>query len=291
MLDLDAADAARPPAGDLRLDRRAPAKPAHRSWTWVRERAPGRFGAGAYLPERQRRGRGPVRVHARATLADMVQARGWATASRRCRRTWTSSGRNCRTSIWSGRHPRCTTCSDPAKVFEPDRTTRCPPTELLVVVEMDALPRYLPQDLGFGNPGLEERCHRRSPRPAGTPTRTGHSRWSLPGCVVSTKEPSTIAGRRPRLPGPHRPPFLTRMRSGLSDQLSAEDLAALDDLLDLDRGPAGWPAEATCPCAEPHGLGRTRLGRGYLPPGYAPRLTSAVVATAAVRPGAPWNCQ
>ncbi|MEV2276848.1 class I SAM-dependent methyltransferase [Nocardiopsis sp. NPDC049922] len=33
------------------------------------------------------------------------------------------------------------------------------PGGLLVVVEMDAPPRFLPEDLGIGCPGLEERCH------------------------------------------------------------------------------------------------------------------------------------
>ena len=33
------------------------------------------------------------------------------------------------------------------------------PGGLLAVVEMDALPRFLPEDIGIGRPGLERRCH------------------------------------------------------------------------------------------------------------------------------------
>lgn len=127
---------------------------------------------------------------------------------------------------------------DPAKVFGRIHDSLSP-NGVVVVVEMDELPRYLPHDLGFGNPGLEDRCHQLVAK-AGWNT---YPDWSTDmesaGLLVSAKEKFDYSQD-----GDHDSlvriahTFLTRMRSGLSDQLSAEDLAALDDLLDLE-GPRG----------------------------------------------------
>lgn len=127
---------------------------------------------------------------------------------------------------------------DPARVFGEIRTSLSP-EGVFVVVEMNALPRYLPTDLGFGTPGLEERCHRLLDE-AGW---NAHPDWSADleaaGFTTAAKEKFDYA---PKADGElllritHT--FLSRMRTGLAGQLSTEDLSTLDQLLDLD-GPRG----------------------------------------------------
>ena len=71
------------------------------------------------------------------------------------------------------------------------------PGGLLAVLEMDSFPRFLPDDPGVGQPGLEARCHAAltEQRAAELPIsdRTGARAWPGPG---SLSGPS----------GPHRPP-------------------------------------------------------------------------------------
>lgn len=130
---------------------------------------------------------------------------------------------------------------DPESVFRRVGETLSP-HGLLVVVEMDDFPRYLPDDLGFGTPGLEKRCHQAVAQ-AGW---NSYPDWSafiesagLAGAdraqfhYVQDADPQVLV-RIART-------FLTRMRDSLNDQLSAEDLGTLDELLDLD-GPRGLAA-------------------------------------------------
>ncbi|UPO78400.1 class I SAM-dependent methyltransferase [Arthrobacter sp. Helios] len=124
--------------------------------------------------------------------------------------------------------------SDPAHVF--DRISRTlAPEGLLVVVEMDTLPRYLPDDLGFGTPGLEQRCHA-AVAAAGW---NSHPDWAPAiqhaGMTIAGQRTFAYATeRKPELIAQNAQAFLSRMRTGLEDALSAEDLATLDQLLDPD---------------------------------------------------------
>ena len=124
--------------------------------------------------------------------------------------------------------------SDPADVF--DRISRTlAPEGLLVVVEMDTLPRYLPDDLGFGTPGLEQRCHA-AVAAAGW---NSHPDWApaiqQAGMAIAGQRTFAYATeRKPKLIAQNAQAFLSRMRTGLEDALSAEDLATLDQLLDPD---------------------------------------------------------
>jgi SAM-dependent methyltransferase len=128
--------------------------------------------------------------------------------------------------------------TDPARAFGEIRKSLST-DGMLVVVEMDALPRYLPSDLGCGTPGLEERCHRLLDE-AGW---NAHPDWSADlesaGFTIRAQRkfnysPEAKKEELVRIANA----FLSRMRSGLAEQLSAEDLATLDQLLDLD-GPHG----------------------------------------------------
>lgn len=117
------------------------------------------------------------------------------------------------------------------------------PGGLLAVAELDAFPRFLPEDLGFGRPGLEDRCHA---------ALAGHMAEQLPhlgadwgpyltraGFTVQAQRTFTIDPARP-LPaatGRYARLALQRIRSGVDARVDADDLAALDTL--LGDGPEG----------------------------------------------------
>lgn len=121
---------------------------------------------------------------------------------------------------------------------DPDRTLReirdvLVPGGLLAVVEMDALPRYLPEDLGIGRPGLENRCHEviaaqgwnHHPDWAGPLRHAGYD-------VVAQRQFDTAQDPAPEGTGDYAAAYLGRIRTSLKDHLDAEDLATLDRLLD-----------------------------------------------------------
>jgi SAM-dependent methyltransferase len=118
------------------------------------------------------------------------------------------------------------------------------PGGLLAVTEMESFPRFLPDDVGLGRPGLEERCHA-----ALAEIRAEH----LPHLGADwgsslTKAGFTIEAERtfaieltPPLPaaaGRYAQASLRRARAALEGRLSADDLATLDTLVDGD-GPDG----------------------------------------------------
>lgn len=107
---------------------------------------------------------------------------------------------------------------------------------LLVIVEMDGWPRYLPYDLGFGAPGFEERCH----------AAVGEGGWnSYPDWAIAIQEAGlTMVEQRAfdyeSLPGQQDQDlisraaqiFLAKVRASHAENLSGDDLAILDQLLD-----------------------------------------------------------
>lgn len=126
--------------------------------------------------------------------------------------------------------------SEPANVYERIAGTLSA-AGLLVVVEMDAFPRYLPLDLGFGAPGLEERCH----TAAGSANWNAHPDWAGPireaGMEVIDQQTFGYAIEQDQelvARAAHR--WLSRMRESLKDDLAADDLHALEVLLD-DKDP------------------------------------------------------
>ncbi len=133
--------------------------------------------------------------------------------------------------------------SDPDRVLT-DLVTALRPEGLIAVAEMDVLPRFLPDDLGIGRPGLEERVHA---------TLTDRARRQLPalgsdwgarlaeaGFVSVTARDFTLDAEPPLPPaaGPYARLFLQRVRSQLIGTIGADDLRTLDALLD-DDGPHG----------------------------------------------------
>jgi SAM-dependent methyltransferase len=127
----------------------------------------------------------------------------------------------------------------------PDRALRrvhdtLAPGGLFALVEPDGLPRFLPPDAPEERPGLEERCH-------AAIDRSGVEHVPHPGTEWGTKLISagfSVEGERRlsvKLDGSHDEAVgayalatLRRLRTSVADALPAEDLAALDRLLDTD---------------------------------------------------------
>ncbi|MFI6981075.1 class I SAM-dependent methyltransferase [Embleya sp. NPDC050154] len=125
-------------------------------------------------------------------------------------------------------------------VADPDRVLRdihgaLNPGGVLAVVEMDALPRFLPDDIGVGRPGLETRCHEAAAR-AGW---NAHPDWR-PHLERAGFEP--VAQRTFTVEASPAPPAARRyarrqfaaFRVAVEGRVAADDLDVLDLLLTQD---------------------------------------------------------
>ena len=109
------------------------------------------------------------------------------------------------------------------------------PGGLLVVTEMEGLPRFLPDDLGVGRPGLERRCHALLLESGWN----AHPDWRVQlektGFDVIDQRTFQVEGRTtPQRTAHYARTYLRRIRSALEDRLSAEDLRTLDRLLSAE---------------------------------------------------------
>ena len=127
-------------------------------------------------------------------------------------------------------------------VADPDEVltgvfTALRPGGALAVAELDSFPRFLPPDLGAG---LEERCHASLAESMAQQLPELGSDWAprlrKAGFVVEAGRTFTIelAAPLPAAAGRYAQLSLQRIRAGLDGQISAADLAALDQLLDGD---------------------------------------------------------
>jgi SAM-dependent methyltransferase len=121
--------------------------------------------------------------------------------------------------------------ADPDRVFR-DVYAALNHGGLLVVIEMDALPRFLPDDLGLGRPGLESRCHDVLAE-AGW---NSHPNWrphlERAGFEIVEQRSFTIeASPAPQSTGRYAQAYLRHIRSALDGRLAADDLGTLDHLL------------------------------------------------------------
>ncbi len=120
---------------------------------------------------------------------------------------------------------------------DPDRVLRdvyaaLNPGGLLVVIEMDALPRFLPDDVGLGRPGLESRCHDALAKA----NWNSHPNWwphlERAGFENAAQRSFTIEASPAQLStGRYAHAYLRRIRSALDGQLATDDLNTLDHLL------------------------------------------------------------
>jgi SAM-dependent methyltransferase len=129
--------------------------------------------------------------------------------------------------------------NDPDRVLT-DIFATIRPGGLLAVVEMESFPRFLPDDIGLGRPGLEARCHAAVAETLADELPHLGDDWSArlrtAGFTIEAERTFTIDLTRP-LPaatGRYAQLSLRRMRWGLDGRLSAEDLATLDTLIDSD---------------------------------------------------------
>jgi SAM-dependent methyltransferase len=129
--------------------------------------------------------------------------------------------------------------ADPDRVLSEVFTT-LQPGGLLAVAEMGSFPRFLPDDVGLGRPGLEARCH--AALAAGMAGEVPHlgsdwgSRLRQTGFNIEAERTFAIDLELP-LPvstGRYAQVSLQRIRSSLEGRMSADDLATLDTLIDSD---------------------------------------------------------
>lgn len=127
---------------------------------------------------------------------------------------------------------------------DPDRALRMThdllaPGGLFAVVELAGFPRFLPADAPADRPGLEERCHAAlDHHEAGRVPHRGAD-WGpkLTAAGFAVEGERTISvhvdGSRSAAVGRYAVSSLKRLRAG-AQALSAEDLASLDQLLDVE---------------------------------------------------------
>ncbi|MDJ1134898.1 class I SAM-dependent methyltransferase [Streptomyces iconiensis] len=128
---------------------------------------------------------------------------------------------------------------------DPDRVLRrvhgaLAPGGLFAVVELAGFPRFLPEDAPEDRPGLEERCHAVLDRHHVEQMPHRGADWgpklTAAGFTVEAERTLTVNIGPPHteLVGRYALSSLRRIRSGAAESLSAEDLTALDQLLDTD---------------------------------------------------------
>ncbi|GHC79233.1 hypothetical protein GCM10007079_17210 [Nocardiopsis terrae] len=126
---------------------------------------------------------------------------------------------------------------------EPDRALRkvhglLAPGGLFAVVELAGFPRFLPEGAPEERPGLEERCHAASDRMHAAQVSHRGADWGpkLVTAGFTLQGERTVAvrveGAGNASVGAYALSGLRRIRHGVAHTLSAEDLAALDRLLD-----------------------------------------------------------
>lgn len=126
------------------------------------------------------------------------------------------------------------------ELADPDRVLRdvhsaLTPGGVLAVLELDALPRFLPDAVGAVRPGLEARCREAltdwNAHPDWAPhlERAGFEVAAQRAAEVAVSAASPAAQRYARS-------HLGRVREAVEGRLDREDLDALDDLL-TDEGP------------------------------------------------------
>jgi SAM-dependent methyltransferase len=127
--------------------------------------------------------------------------------------------------------------SDPAAVLRRIRDLLTP-DGLLVVVEPDGFPRFLPDHAPENRPGLENRCHEANDHLHGKrlPHRGTDFGVKLVAAGFSVTGERTINATidhaSAEIVGRYALTGLGRIRDTVADALSAEDLAALEQLLD-----------------------------------------------------------
>lgn len=121
--------------------------------------------------------------------------------------------------------------ADPDRLFR-DIRAALNPGGLLVVVEMDSLPRFLPDDVGRGRTGLEARCHEAVARLGWNAYPDWGPHLEQAGLELAARRSfTTEASPAPPSAGRYAHAYLSRIRSALDGRLAGDDLDTLDRLL------------------------------------------------------------
>lgn len=124
--------------------------------------------------------------------------------------------------------------ADPSRLLR-DIHAALNPGATLVVVEMDDLPRFLPDDVGLGRPGLEARCH----AAVAELHWNAHPDWRahIEGAgfeVVEQRAFAVEVNPAPPNTANYARGYLSRIRAALDGRLAADDLDVLDRILEQD---------------------------------------------------------
>ena len=184
--------------------------------------------------------------------------------------------------------------ADPDKVFG-DVFAALNPGGLFAVVEMDSFPRFLPDDIGWGEPGLEARCHRLIDAQGWNAHPDWQSQLEAAGFEVQQRNFAYELAPEPTAMAPYAQLWLGRTRAGLEDKLSPPTLPRSTHCWTRKTRWASNTAPTWCFAAAapfgPPAAPSERAGGGGTLRRYRPKTTSLVLVTAAVRCGALWNCQ
>ncbi|MER5220469.1 class I SAM-dependent methyltransferase [Streptomyces flaveus] len=129
--------------------------------------------------------------------------------------------------------------ADPDRALRQVRNTLAP-GGLFAVVELDGFPRFLPEDAPEERPGLEERCHAALARHHAEHVSHRGADWgaklTATGFTVEAERTVTVNIGPPHTDavGRYALSSLHRLRNGAAQALTAEDLEALDRLLDTE---------------------------------------------------------
>lgn len=121
--------------------------------------------------------------------------------------------------------------AQPSKTFA-DVFGALKPGGLFAVVEMDGFPRYLPNTPVPGEPGLEARIRAIVDERGWNKYPDWEPQLVAEGFEVEQREFTYDFAPDPAVVGPYAELMLSNVRTGIADQLTAEDLATIDALLD-----------------------------------------------------------
>ncbi len=109
--------------------------------------------------------------------------------------------------------------ANPDKVFA-EVFAALNPGGLFAVIEMDSFPRFLPDDIGWGEPGLEERCHRLIDAQGWNSHPDWQEQLEAAGFEVEQRAFAYELAPEPAVMAPYAQLWLGRTRTGLEDKLS-----------------------------------------------------------------------
>lgn len=123
--------------------------------------------------------------------------------------------------------------ANPAQTFA-DVFAALNPGGVFAVIEMDGFPRYIPQDARLGTHGLEARIRAIIDNRGWNKYPDWETDLVAAGFEVEQRVFSYDFAPDPKVVGPYAQLMLGNVRTGIADELGAEDVTIIDALLDHD---------------------------------------------------------